>query len=293
MNKIKILVVIPYRGIGDIIFHIPILKSLSIKYNSKINIITNPLNKAIDLIGSEKYINKIYYEKFDRQDLFRNSIRLLKRINNYHPDILLLTHGSKRLLWPITFFAKASKKKIFGRNKNNEDLAFFLIKQFKKKFSKIKLIKNYNLSNTYKSEKKIIFLNIDSHHNQNNWGEKNFVELTNKLIKKYFKHKIYINFSPRNKKFFKNILKSFKNKKKIFFSHNFPFKKIIKTISISKFVIGNESGPICISALMRKKTFSFYDKKTTAKSSKTIFNKVKMVPKKITPENFFLNLKKN
>ena len=34
-NIKKILFVIPYRGIGDIIYHVPIFKALYKKYNSK------------------------------------------------------------------------------------------------------------------------------------------------------------------------------------------------------------------------------------------------------------------
>ena len=31
----KILLIIPYRGIGDLIFHIPLIRGLYKKYNSK------------------------------------------------------------------------------------------------------------------------------------------------------------------------------------------------------------------------------------------------------------------
>ena len=43
----------------------------------------------------------------------------------------------------------------------------------------------------------------------------------------------------------------------------------------SLFVIGNESGPICIGAALRKKVISIYYPKHTNRSSKTIYNKVK------------------
>ena len=41
------------------------------------------------------------------------------------------------------------------------------------------------------------------------------------------------------------------------------------------FVLGNESGPICIGAALRKKVLSIYYPEHTNKSSKTIYNKVK------------------
>ena len=46
MDKKRIILVIPYRGIGDLIFHIPLIRGLYRKYKSKILIITNSANKA-------------------------------------------------------------------------------------------------------------------------------------------------------------------------------------------------------------------------------------------------------
>ena len=59
-----------------------------------------------------------------------------------------------------------------------------------------------------------IFLSIDSHHDQNNWEEKNFIDLTKILIKKRNINKIYINFSPNKIKKYKNIYKKFLREKK-------------------------------------------------------------------------------
>ena len=49
----KIVLVIPYRGIGDLIFHIPLIRGLNQKYNTKINILTNRVNKAKYLLKNE------------------------------------------------------------------------------------------------------------------------------------------------------------------------------------------------------------------------------------------------
>ena len=46
--------IIPYRGIGDLIFHVPLIRGLYKKYNSKINILTNEVNRAKNLLGNEK-----------------------------------------------------------------------------------------------------------------------------------------------------------------------------------------------------------------------------------------------
>ena len=69
----KIVLVIPYRGIGDLIFHIPLIRGLSKKYNSKINLITNKVNKAKNLLKNEKSIKEIEYISFQRENQIKNS----------------------------------------------------------------------------------------------------------------------------------------------------------------------------------------------------------------------------
>ena len=61
MDKRKIVLVIPYRGIGDLIFHIPLIRGLYKKYKSKIIIITNSANKAKFILHRETTIRKIEY----------------------------------------------------------------------------------------------------------------------------------------------------------------------------------------------------------------------------------------
>jgi len=289
-NIKKILFVIPYRGIGDIIYHVPIFKALYKKYNSKFTVITNKSNKANYLIAQENYIDSIEFENFDRENLIKNSYNLIKKINSINANTLILTHGSKRLTLPI-MLTNAAKKIYFGRHKN-EDLASFLINQFKQKFPKVEFDKNYELSNINIENKNSIFLSIDSNHNQNNWGENKYIDLINNLKIQYPDFKIYINFAPHNKKFFEKLTNKFLNTQNIFYTDNCSFDKIIKLISECNFMIGNESGPTCVAALLKKKTFSFFDYKTTPQSSKTIYEKVEFFPNSISADDFINYLDK-
>ena len=115
--------------------------------------------------------------------------------------------------------------------------------------------------------KKTIFLSIDSHHNHNNWSEENYIKLINILILK--KYRIFLNFSPNNKVKFKKTIRMF-NKKSVKFTYKLSFEKIIRLIAYSQFIIGNESGPVCLGAAFDKKVLSLYNPKTTPKSSKVI-----------------------
>ena len=65
-----------------------------------------------------------------------------------------------------------------------------------------------------------------------------------------------------------------KKKPNIVFTYNKNFKSVLEIIRNCNYVIGNESGPICLGAALRKKVLSIYNPKTTPKSSKSIYNKV-------------------
>ena len=98
-TKIKaIVVIIPHRGIGDVIYHLPLLKTLYKNYNTKITIISNKENKSKDILKQESFLRKIIYFNFNRTNIFNyflKFIKLRKTINNLNTDILILTDPSK------------------------------------------------------------------------------------------------------------------------------------------------------------------------------------------------------
>ena len=274
MDFKKIILIIPYRGIGDVIFHLPLIRGLSKKYNSKLIIITNPSNKAKILLKDEKSIKKIEYISFERENQIKKSFLFLKKLNKYKADLSVLTAPSKRLIIPFIF--SNSKKKIFYKKNKISDLSKYIFDQSKKIFPDIKFKKKFQL--IYKKKivvKKSIFLSVDSHHDQNNWEENNFIELIKSFLKIKKVKNIYINFSPNKIIKFNHLLKEFNRNKKIIFTYNDKFEKIIEYIRCSKFVVGNESGPICIGAALNKKVLSIYYPKHTNKSSLTINKSVK------------------
>jgi len=272
----KILVVSPYRGIGDLIFHLPLFRYLSKRFKTKVNIITVHNTKAKYILKKEKTISKIIYGDFNRQQILKKIVNLTSEINQFNSDLTVLTAPSKRL--KASLIISNAKKKIYFSKLNEKDLSKYIYKETKKKFQISKLTKNYKLSlniRSNKNNKKNVFLNIDSFHNQNNWGQENYLKLISGLLKK--KYKLFINFSPRNKKKFYLILKKLNNKSKVNFTYNRNFNEVLKIIQRCNYIIGNESGPICIGAALRKKVLSIYNPLTTPKSSKTIYKKVKFI----------------
>jgi ADP-heptose:LPS heptosyltransferase len=70
INIKNIVVIIPHRGIGDVIFHLPLLKTLFKNYNTKITIISNKENKSKDILKKESFLGKIIYFNFNRTNIF-------------------------------------------------------------------------------------------------------------------------------------------------------------------------------------------------------------------------------
>lgn len=270
----RIVLVIPYRGIGDLIFHVPLIRGLSQKYKAKINILTNRVNKAKDLLKNEPSIKKIEYISFQRENQIKNSYLFYKKINSFYSDISILTAPTRRLIIPLIF--SNAKKKIYFKKDNTKDLSKYIIKQSKIELKNIKFNNDYSLKlNQMNIKKKNIFLSVDSRHDSNDWKEIYYISLVYKILEKKFINKIYINFDPSKLKAFKNILNAFKKEKRIIFTHSVKFNQIITIMKNCTYIIGNESGPICIGAALKKKVLSIYYPKHTNRSSKTIFNKVK------------------
>ena len=203
MDKKKVILVIPYRGIGDLIFHIPLIRGLYAKYKSKIIIITNKVNKAKSLLVNEICIKKIEYINFERENQLEKSFFFLRKINSYNSDICILTAPTKRLIIPLLL--SNSKNKIYFKKDNIKNLSKYIIKQSKIKFKDFNFIYNYSLEfKKPKNVNKNVFISIDSRHDSNNWNQIYYIELVDKILNNKSIKKIYINFDPSK---YKNLKK--------------------------------------------------------------------------------------
>ena len=107
----QILLFAPYKGIGDLIFHIPLLRYLNKKYRSKISIITSITSKANLILKDEKYINQIHLIDINRGNFFAKVINTIQKINKIIPDLTILTSGNSRFKIALFFF-KIKKKNL-------------------------------------------------------------------------------------------------------------------------------------------------------------------------------------
>ena len=154
----KILVISAYRGIGDLIFHLPLFSYLSKKFKTKINLITVHNTKAKYILKKEETISKIIYGDFNRQQILKKIVNLTNEINKFKSDLAVLTAPSKRLR--ASLIISNAKKKIYFSKLNEKDLSKYIYKETKKQFQISKLEKNYKLNLNIisnKNNKKNIF----------------------------------------------------------------------------------------------------------------------------------------
>ena len=212
-----------------------------------------------------------------------NFFILKKNINNFKADLTILTDPSKRLVIPLffsnsknkiysgvnTFMDFISNKKHYRKNflaKNLDILMTFLkinnaINNYKLNFAS----NNKDVVKYKKLKKPWFFINIDSHHNHNNWD----LIFFNKIIKKLQKKTIFINTSPKNIKLI-NSLKIEPLKKNIIITSMLSIKQLMKIIYNCELIIGNETGPICLASALNKKVISIYNENYSKPESSII-----------------------
>ena len=288
----KILVLIPHRGLGDLVYILPLLKSLYQTYAVKIDILSNLSNKAKYVYENEDFVKSIQEFELDHKNLIFNikkKLEYLSKINSYKANLLIVTGRHSSLIIPY-HLSNAQNKKMF-------DLFFFNSRDPKTKnlLSCEKIYnntKNLNLKSFTENFKlklskknfleKSIFFNIDSHHGQNNWPVKNFIHIINKV--KFNYDRVFINFSPNNISFIKEIPENILRGSNITLTYQFRFNKILEILQSCSIVIGNESGLICLGLSYGKKVISIYDEKYTRPESSIINGNVKYFNSTTTKE---------
>ncbi len=104
--KKKILVIIGARGIGDLIYHLPLLRSLYITYGHKLVILSNKVNQSKEVFKNENFFEKIIEFDNYRYGIFRTIVNIIKfknLINKLNVNYLVLTANYRTQL----FFQKS------------------------------------------------------------------------------------------------------------------------------------------------------------------------------------------
>jgi len=302
----KICIVYTHHKLGDLIWQLPYIKAISEHHNEKIDLIVRKKTQAKNILKDLNHINKIYYNDFRKGlaywiDVFKlkkifdlekyDFVYILDKVNK--PAIAAKLSGIKNIIAPGL---KNQKKWITVKNYLSDADWNLSYSEQSQKFLKINSIKlkekfpklEVNIERFKKGNedllingKKIAF-GVDSFEDFKMWYEEDFIKLADYLHEKKIFDFIYLICGSEKSYIAKKIID---NSKKSYFldCSAKDLSGVILAIKNSNFFVGNNSGPLNLSAALGVKTFGLI---ANAPVSELKFSKIKP----ITPENYVDNV---
>ena len=277
MNK-KICIVYTHHKLGDLIWQLPYIKAISDHHNQKVDLVVRKKTQAKDILKDLNHINKIHYNEFRKGLAYSIDVFKLKKIFNLEkydyvyildkvnkPAIAAKLAGIKNIIGPGF---KNQKKWITVKNYLDEkDWKLNYSEQSQKllkinsiilndKFPDLEVnIERLKVGNDdlMIDGKKIAF-GVDSFEDYKMWFEEDFIKLADLLHEKGLFDYIYLVCGPDKSNVAKKIIND-SGKKYFIDCSNKDLTGVILAIKNSAFYIGNNSGPLNLSAALGVKTF--------------------------------------
>jgi len=312
MNK-KICIVYTHHKLGDLIWQLPYLKAISEHHNQSVDLILREKTQAKKILKDEKYIDNITYNNF-RKGIFYwvdvwklikiynlnkyNYVYILDKVNK--PAIAAKIAGIKNIIGP----GIGNQKKYLTTNivLKDEDWKLNYSEQSKKLLN----LHNINLNNPYPQlnfntnkfnkehsdllqEGKKIAFGVDSFEEYKMWYEEDFVKLAELLRKKNLFDYIYLICGPDKSHVSKKIIE--KSKKDYFIDcSKKDLTGVITAIKNSQFYVGNNSGPLNLSAALGVRSFGLI---VNDAISELKYSKIQFITPKNYKDNTWIRDRKN
>ncbi|MDA7714992.1 glycosyltransferase family 9 protein [Pelagibacteraceae bacterium] len=265
----KVLVIQPKIGMGDMVIYLPYIHAISKKYQAPVSILVKKNSRANQLLADDDHIDEIII--LDRSknnsgihDGIRGFIKLSKMLKKYQFDKVFIYNGSFRYLLisklagikSISQYPLFRKKdnivtsaKIFTENELNTIVSTQPILNLnKEKYEKVKS----NFSKKFKH----ICLGISASGPTKRWGIKNFIKLCERINNK-IPSKFYLAAGNSDQNLINEILNSKIGKNCI----SFKDLKISETLPIIKncnICISNDTGWLHISCALNIKCVALF-----------------------------------
>ena len=277
MSK-KICIVYTHHKLGDLIWQLPYIKAISEHHNGKVDLILRKKTQAKNLLKDLAHVNNIYYNEFRKGlaywlDVFKlkkifdlekyDFVYILDKVNK--PAIAAKLSGVKNIIGPGLRNQKkwitnkdCLDEKDWNLNYSEQSQKFLKLNSIdcNDKFPKLEInIERFKEGNKdlLVDGKKIAF-GVDSFEDFKMWYEEDFIELANLLSKKKLFDYIYLICGPDKSHIAKKIIND--SKKHYFIDcSSKDLKGVILAIKNSDFYIGNNSGPLNLSAALGINTF--------------------------------------
>ena len=309
----KICIVYTHHKLGDLIWQLPYIKAISEHYNQSVDLILREKTQAKKILKNEKYINNINYNNFRKGIFYWIDVYKLVQIYNQNkythvyildkvnkPAIAAKISGVKNIIGP----GIGNQKKYLTTDiiLNDDDWNLNYSEQSKKllKLHKINLNNPYpqlnfdtNEFNQKNSdlffEGKKIALGIDSFEDYKMWYEEDFVKLTELLYKKNLFDYVYLICGPDKSYMAKKIIEISQKNYFIDCSKK-DLTGVIIAIKNSQFFIGNNSGPLNLSAALGVKSFGLIANDAI---SELKYSKIQFITPKNYKDNTWIRDRKN
>ena len=309
----KICIVYTHHKLGDLIWQIPYIKAISKHFNQRVDLILREKTQAKKILKDEKYIGNINYNNFRKGIFYWIDVWKLVKIYNQNkyshvyildkvnkPAIAAKISGIKNIIGP----GIGNQKKYLTTDivLKNDDWKLNYSEQSKKllKLHKINLDNPYpqinfdiNKFNEYNSDllyegKKIAF-GVDSFEDYKMWYEEDFVTLAELLHKKNIFDYVYLVCGPDKSHIAKKIIETSKKNYFIDCSKK-DLTGVITAIKNSQFYVGNNSGPLNLSAALGVESFGLI---VNDAISELKYSKIQFITPKNYKDNTWIRDRKN
>ena len=312
MNK-KICIVYTHHKLGDLIWQLPYIKAISQHHQENIDLIVRKKTQAQNILKDLNHINQIFYNEFRKglkywvdvyklNKIFRSQnydyVYILDKVNK--PAIAAKLAGVENIIAPglrnqkkwITVKNYLDEKD-WKLNYSEQSQKFLKINSInlKEKFPNLEInierLKDGN-NDLLVSGKKIAF-GVDSFEDFKMWYEDDFIKLADLLYNKGLFNYIYLICGPEKSDIAKKIIDD--SKKQYFIDcSNKDLQGIILAIKNSNFYVGNNSGPLNLSAALGIKTFGLIANDPV---SELKYSKIKPITPKDYEDNIWIRNREN
>ena len=254
----KILIIQPKMGMGDMIIYLPYIHSISKRYKKSVSLLVKENSRAKELLSDDNHIDEIIALKKEMDGLggFFKLLNELKKRNfdkvfifnsSLRYNIITRLAGIKSIYQYPLFRSKDNivhSAKIFTENIINDIVSSEPNLIIKKK------------DNNFDKDFKHICLGISASGPTKRWDVKNYIKLAEELSLK-IKCKFYIAGGKNDKE----LINEFKNSnvgKDSFSFENLKIKETLQIISNCNLYIGNDTGWSHISVALKVKALTIF-----------------------------------
>jgi len=298
----KICVVYTHHKLGDLIWQLPYIKAISEHHNQKVDLIVREKTQAKNILKDLSHINLINYNNFRKGFFYWIDVFKLIKIylENKYSHVYILDKVNK----PAVAAKICRIKNIVGPGIGNQKkwltVKNFLTQEdwnltYSEQSQKMLSINSISLKEIYPNinininqfrnnnhellvpGKKISF-GIDSFEDYKMWYEESFIELADLLYQNNLFEQIYLICGQEKSYLAENIIN--KSDKNYFINcSNKNLSGVILALKNSNFFVGNNSGPLNLSAALGIKSFGLI---ANDPIDELKYSKIQI----ITPENY-------